>query len=481
MTQCAVRHLRVAAASEPAARRFVTTLEDALRCATLPGDDRRVVVVRRLALGRVAHDAGTQRLGLLIEQRLARGEIAWADIDEPPDPRADVAGFAGALEARVHLARRLVQGMACDAWYWPLAVPELRRARTPREALRHIAQAIAAWPEARVALPAWIAQVVDAGGATALCAAVDERVARTLLREAGVAVAVDTDDAAAARPHARTDANAQPDARARNAASPAPTLPPWLNAVLARARVGADVHATLVEPPAARDNTPREPSTRLASIEGVRVADATARVAATPSMALQAQPTALADQTPLRPAQAPSSSIPDSPPSHRLVPTTPTGIDGDWLPTDCGGLLFLLPVLQRAGLVQGESPDADRVAAQRVLRAVLRRVRAAEHDAAWALVADLPALQPAECRAAEERARRELAAARRWLHRHARLGLVALVRRPARLALSATHIDVRFPLAGADLRVRRLGLDIDPGWLPWFGRVIAFQFIGRLP
>ena len=155
--------------------------------------------------------------------------------------------------------------------------------------------------------------------------------------------------------------------------------------------------------------------------------------------------------------------------------------DGHWQPTDCGGLLFLLPVLQRAGLVQGASPDADRVAAQRVLRAALRRVRAAEQDAAWALVAGLPALQPAESRAAEERARRELAAARRWLHRHARLGLVALVRRPARLALSATHIDVRFPLAGADLRVRRLGLDIDPGWLPWFGRVIAFQFIGRLP
>jgi hypothetical protein len=24
--------------------------------------------------------------------------------------------------------------------------------------------------------------------------------------------------------------------------------------------------------------------------------------------------------------------------------------------------------------------------------------------------------------------------------------------------------------------VRRLGLDIDPGWLPWFGRVVAFHY-----
>ena len=481
MPQCAVRHLRVAAASEPAARRFVTTLEDALRCATLPGDDRRVVVVRRLALGRVAHDAGTQRLGLLIEQRLARGEIAWADIDEPPAPRADAVGFAGPLEARVHLARRLAQGAPCDAWYWPLAVHEFHREQATRVALRCIARTIAAWPEARVALPAWVAQVVDAGGATALCAAIDERVACTLLREASIALAVDTDDVAAARPPARAGASARPDARARDAASPAPTLPTWLNAVLARARIGVHVHATLVAPPAARDRTPREASTALASVEGVRVADSTARVATTPPMALQAQPTALAGRTSTRSAQAPSSPISDSPPSHRLAPMTLIASGGDWHPTDCGGLLILLPVLQRAGLVQGESPDADRIAARRVLRVALRRVRAAEHDAAWALVADLPGLRPAESRAAEERARRELAAARRWLHRHARIGLVALVRRPARLALSATHVDVRFPLAGADLRVRRIGLDIDPGWLPWFGRVIAFQFIGRLP
>jgi hypothetical protein len=24
--------------------------------------------------------------------------------------------------------------------------------------------------------------------------------------------------------------------------------------------------------------------------------------------------------------------------------------------------------------------------------------------------------------------------------------------------------------------VRRAGLDVDPGWLPWFGRVVNFHF-----
>ena len=79
----AVRRLRVAAPTEAAARRLVTTLEDALRCASLPGDDARVVLVRRLALGPVARDASAQHLGRLIEQQVASGPIVWADVETP--------------------------------------------------------------------------------------------------------------------------------------------------------------------------------------------------------------------------------------------------------------------------------------------------------------------------------------------------------------------------------------------------------------
>ena len=69
-----------------------------------------------------------------------------------------------------------------------------------------------------------------------------------------------------------------------------------------------------------------------------------------------------------------------------------------------------------------------------------------------------------------------LDACRRWLRRIGGLGLASLVARPGRLALTGTHADLFFGLAQTDLRVRRLGLDIDPGWLPWFGRVVAFHY-----
>ena len=55
-------------------------------------------------------------------------------------------------------------------------------------------------------------------------------------------------------------------------------------------------------------------------------------------------------------------------------------------------------------------------------------------------------------------------------------GLASLVLRPARLEWTATHWDVHFDVHAADLRVRRAGLDIDPGWCEGLGRVVGFHY-----
>ncbi len=69
-----------------------------------------------------------------------------------------------------------------------------------------------------------------------------------------------------------------------------------------------------------------------------------------------------------------------------------------------------------------------------------------------------------------------LTACRRWLRRYARIGVASLVARPARLSLTPTHADAFFALSDANLAVRRSGLDLDPGWVPWFGRVMSFHY-----
>jgi hypothetical protein len=69
-----------------------------------------------------------------------------------------------------------------------------------------------------------------------------------------------------------------------------------------------------------------------------------------------------------------------------------------------------------------------------------------------------------------------LAALARWCRRFARVGAAAIARRPGRVAVTRTHLDIVFDHRQADIRVRRAGLDLDPGWLPWLGKVVRFHY-----
>ncbi len=67
--------------------------------------------------------------------------------------------------------------------------------------------------------------------------------------------------------------------------------------------------------------------------------------------------------------------------------------------------------------------------------------------------------------------------AARYLRRHAGLNLRGLINRPGGVALSRSHWEARFALSQADIRLRRLGLDCDPGWVPWLGKVVQFHYL----
>jgi hypothetical protein len=71
-------------------------------------------------------------------------------------------------------------------------------------------------------------------------------------------------------------------------------------------------------------------------------------------------------------------------------------------------------------------------------------------------------------------------AARRFCWRDAGITAFEVIRRPALFLATSTEIDITLPLASVDLRIRRLGLDLDPGWLPWFGFVVRFHYVDRL-
>ncbi len=141
--------------------------------------------------------------------------------------------------------------------------------------------------------------------------------------------------------------------------------------------------------------------------------------------------------------------------------------------TTAGGLLFLVPLLCRLAFADWLADDAGRRdMPQRILVMLLRRLPVDGDDPIWRLFAQ----EPAAHAAADGEAARWLCDCRRHLRRRVGIGLHSLVCRPARLSLTPTHVDVWQDLEAVDLRLRRAGLDLDPGWVPWLGRVLCFHY-----
>ena len=51
---------------------------------------------------------------------------------------------------------------------------------------------------------------------------------------------------------------------------------------------------------------------------------------------------------------------------------------------------------------------------------------------------------------------------------------------PAQITADASHIDVFYSLQSVRLDVRLAGLDVNPGWVPWLGRVVTFHYLDSL-
>lgn len=512
-----VRHLRLVAGSEAAARAAVTQLEDALRCASLPDTGARLLLVRRLALGDLGRHASSQTIARVIEARFADRAVTWISgetIDgESDSPQAEHVVFPSAWHARVALASRLLRGQRCAAWYWPLAVPEFRARIGAGDNVRSITRVIAQSDEAVVALPAWAVQVVRQTGTAALSAVVPAALGEQLIRAAGVR---------------GVPAGNRDEAWSADLARPA-SVPTWLQSLLqaggwraqnTASRVGASVATaaqaaklTRAVGPASRDSAQRAGTDRATS-SGKRGGPArqtnggaTIDVPAAPntrtrwtevdsqtsSPAAQrgvSQTVSITAAGPLRNTAAAPTTAVSHHPSSTLDPA----------PTAGAGLLFVLPVLARLGLPQWaeKTPDDATQWTRAVLAAALLRLRMPADDPIWALVAhttplsriDAPAPPPwhdpllaaphgqalTKARTGSAQVQVWLAAVRYWLRRGAHLGLATLVRRPGWVCLTPSHADLFFRLCDADRRIRQPGLDIDPGWLPWFGRVVAFHY-----
>lgn len=496
MTAIEVARLKLRCTAEQRDRaRFA--IEDGLRT-SIP-DNRRLVLLRKMQIGREASsmDPALRHAAVHEGWLSAIAGARHGGHDSAAD--ANCVWFASYEEAETLLLTRLLAGRSVDAWFWKLAVPMWRERPLRVWTADCLSEAIGRGEDRRIL--ALVQCFIAAGSGERLIETLAGPIRMTAPDAAGPASlqqppsANSTHDqelAAEAGPIARTLVASLPPGliqlikslvrtgeQARMAArailrawilkqSPALSLSPSLLADVSEAAIGGCM--TAVAPDVAR----RPPVQADARME-FRLSSQ--------SPELQPPPDAVGRPRPLRSGPmrramsaepdgiAPQQSQPDpsisnaaTPGGHRLY----SAHAGLWLAVPSLIDLGFPQWLERRPSLLGENPGGQ------LLHDIAGRYRVAPDDPALMAIGDVPnAGAPPEWR---QLWRKGLDG---WLRRKARRRLHDLVNRPGELDCSEWGLIIHYPAADADLALRRLALDRDPGWTGWLGLSIRYAFGGR--
>jgi hypothetical protein len=532
-----IRRLRLEAPDERLVRRGALLVEDALATASLPGGDSgRLLLVRSLDLGRIRAGASPSSVALRLEARLREvaATAVWAG--DPVAAIAPAAWFRDEVEAPVLLARRLARRQDATAWFWRQAVPAWKPEMALPEALRALVLAALETPAGVAAAVEVVRAVAEEGAWDDLAAGLAPADGVMLLRLSGWGAAAGPLLAGPA-PVGELGAGLLAIVRRwveRWGARDARAV--WMAAalmVMERPARVADVRlagrarrvvAGVVERPAL---------VAPSSLAGAMPVEA--REGPSPLTPLPPTlPPSPGEGDPLPVVAEKEGEIGEERPADfsldlvagdgvetsgareaRKQSAVGAAVELAGEPTGFAGLFFLLPVLARLGIVEflEEHPELGEAApAARILDHVARRVGAAIDDpvrrvlevpalplqdfdfavpARWAVLVPPGGARPAVVARGSRPGLHAFAppgqlplplldawltAARRWCRRVARIGLADLIRRPGLVTASRMHLDLTFELRRTDIRIRRAGLDLDPGWLPWFGRVVQIHY-----
>ena len=512
--------------------RLEFALEEALRLASLPGENEgRTYYFRSLRIG--ALDAsGDRRRWLEKFQQTLLAEAAQAVHGGNPGAEfASVVYFHSQAEALTLLLDRVLARRGMAAWFWPMVMPETMVASgSMGELVPVIVESLRARPASWVAVAAALFGR-DTLDVVALLRAVPDAAVESWIEEmsgpGSLPVHAATRMLPAALPVIERAARTFGVSSARTvwiaalavlAASPSELT---RGTAVARARRAL---ATL-EIDRARESTPPSgPVPRLSAPPPARTEPAPEYGGAGPAEAPRALPlpqefpasvpssphAAAVPEAPGQPPQQPAASampqtsfeIPAPVPVPEALPQSPRLSSIRWhcegADTGVAGVFFLLNVLVRIGLPA--ALDAGLAAlpdfVPRLLRRFLADGAAPREDPVlrWldALISDSGDTAEVPCDAScwpvnlpGSRAAAPAGyilrlwhlAVRRWCWRVAGIATREIVSRPGVFSVNLTDLDVSLAIHVADVRIRKAGLDLDPGWLPWFGRVVRFHYL----
>ena len=142
------------------------------------------------------------------------------------------------------------------------------------------------------------------------------------------------------------------------------------------------------------------------------------------------------------------------------------------IPTEFGGVLFLINTLNRLGTMRRllDWSDGEPPTGWQLLHDLARSLGAPETDELVAFLAE----QIGEPAPVTELVA-ELAGTAAELYEGDEIW-PGFLRQPGLLRATASHLDLYLHGTTIDIRIRRAGLDLDPAWVPWLGRVVGFHY-----
>jgi len=525
-----IERLALTAPAEAGLVRGRLLVEDAFRIASFPGEaERRVLAIRRVDLGIVDPERSAAALAPVIEEAVRAAAGRAVRFDDPTAAAANAVYFPDELAAATAFVERVAGAPSPMEWFWNSVfeggVPPGDAEAGGRLALNCLLE----FPGG----PARVAMLVDVlrarGTADRLLAWLRPTDGVRLLNAFGLDAAPDRRRVAlmervevveAAQTKAEAQGDAPPftvsalrawqpvltawiarwgehDPRARWLAAaalvsnqPSILAHPGLRILALRVLRAARPSPVVTRGPSRRSTRAERAATRALRTGRARPLD-TERVGAAPEHSApraRAQPGASpspgaqpVDRLPGARA-AGASTVAEAPDAAEVgAPQVPDPATAPWNfelhPTAAAGLLFAVPLLSRLGvedLLATNSVLVEMEFPLRLLLLIADRVHVSEEDAVRVpLLPAGPGPPPGDW---DRVLASWLARVRRALHRQARMGLRALVVRSGQIASTRTHIDIVLPLRELDIRVRRSGLDADPGWVPWLGQVVTFHY-----
>ena len=455
-------HLRGAAGEVAEAR---ARLPAQLATVTWPSaaQDRSVVIVRRVRI-----EGTPAELAARMAEAVHRLAAQAVSADSPGADTAEAVRFTDRTDCTARFIRDLLAGRAQHRWLWRHQADRLTQP---------LAEAVVGLlAQDALALPGLMERVRGLGSAPALWRVLDGAPGqvRTLLDAVGQATGWGLALHRACQPVATVaDPQADPQAVLRAVLrlwreAPARLSSPQADRVLrecARGCVGGEAHL---------DARPHPSPPPLG--EGARpdAASRSPRSGDAPHDTPHDASNTAAHRTQHRkPDSSPQRGEAGRGASAVSPPATPAPL----FHTRVGGVLLLLNVLDRPDLRTWRGTWDEPQAGWRHLVRLAGALDAAFDPPLTAFLADACGLDHPDAllRLASQGTADEVWRLAERQFGHALLRS-AVAGGPAWLRCDEPWIDVHFRLADARADLRRTGLDLDPGWLPWLGRVVRFHY-----